>query len=276
MLHVSNTLLLAATCLLVNAGVLSETVTTCEGVHRLSCDIGVISVQTALYGRADSETCSEGKPPQETSNTKCSLADAVDILKRRCDGKTVCELNTNVVGVSDPCHGTHKYLQTKYTCLPAIHHVTCEHSYAELYCDEGQVIFVYSADYGRHDKTTCSYKRPASQLENIDCSQATSKLNDSCSGKNSCIIKASNSVFGDPCVGTYKYLEVAYICEYELQPQDSRPESEEEYAEHQETYETDELQPQDSRPESEEEYAEHQETYETDPVTTLDESVDTQ
>lgn len=35
----------------------------------------------------------------------------------------------------------------------------------------------------------------------------------SCSGKNICTIKASNSVFGDPCVGTYKYLELAYICE---------------------------------------------------------------
>lgn len=35
----------------------------------------------------------------------------------------------------------------------------------------------------------------------------------SCNGKNSCTIRASNSVFGDPCGGTYKYLEVAYVCE---------------------------------------------------------------
>lgn len=37
----------------------------------------------------------------------------------------------------------------------------------------------------------------------------------SCNGKNSCTIRASNSVFGDPCVGTYKYLEVSYVCECE-------------------------------------------------------------
>lgn len=35
----------------------------------------------------------------------------------------------------------------------------------------------------------------------------------SCNGKNRCSINVSNSVFGDPCSGTYKYLEVAYICE---------------------------------------------------------------
>lgn len=34
-----------------------------------------------------------------------------------------------------------------------------------------------------------------------------------CNGKNSCTISASNSVFGDPCYGTYKYLEVSYVCD---------------------------------------------------------------
>ena len=33
-------------------------------------------------------------------------------------------------------------------------------------------------------------------------------------GKNqaSCELPASNSVYGDPCVGTFKYLEVKYQC----------------------------------------------------------------
>ncbi|XP_070765838.1 L-rhamnose-binding lectin CSL1-like [Enoplosus armatus] len=202
--------------MLVSAGVAVDTVTNCEGedVHRLSCENGVISVQSALYGRADSVTCSEGKPPQQTSNTECSQANTVDVLKRRCDGKKVCELNTDFFKVPNPCEDTFKYLQTKYTCLPAIHQVTCERSFAHLHCDKGQVIFVYGADYGRHDKTTCSYKRPATEIENNDCSHPTSKVSESCNGKNSCTIQASNSVFGDPCFGTYKYLELAYICEY--------------------------------------------------------------
>ncbi|XP_070694987.1 rhamnose-binding lectin-like [Pempheris klunzingeri] len=216
MLRLSTTILLAGTCLLASAGVSPETVTTCEGdhVHRLSCDTGVISVQTAIYGREDSTTCSEGKPQLQTSFTQCSLPGAVDVLKRRCDGKRVCELSVNVVATSDPCKGTYKYLQTTYTCLPAIHLVTCEHSLAHLHCDVGQVISVYGANYGRSDHTTCSYKRPPPQTQNIDCSLSTSKIAESCGGKNSCIIKASNAVFGDPCRGTYKYLELAYICEY--------------------------------------------------------------
>ncbi|KAI3356684.1 hypothetical protein L3Q82_003375 [Scortum barcoo] len=269
-------------------------------------DIGVISVQTVLYGRHDTATCSEGQPPEQISDTECSLANAADVLKRtcngrtvcelsasvfagsdpcsgtfkyletkydclpsnvgqfisifsanygrhdkttcsykrpdsqienidcshptskvsdtlgsivfshdsRCDGKSVCEFNTNVVRISDPCPGIYKYLETNYTCFPAIQVVACENSLANLYCDEGQVIFVYGADYGRRDRTTCSYQRPASQIENVYCSLPTSKVADSCNGKNSCTIRAGNSVFGDPCGGTYKYLEVAYICEY--------------------------------------------------------------
>ncbi|XP_054464581.1 rhamnose-binding lectin-like [Anoplopoma fimbria] len=214
MLGLSTTLLLAATCLLTSPGVSTETVITCnvDTVQRLSCDIGVIRVEEALYGRADAETCSEGRPPNQLANTECSQGEIVDVLKRRCDGKTVCEVSVNVFGTPDPCKGTFKYLQTKYTCLPAIRLVTCEHSLAQLQCDQGQVISVYGGSYGRYDQTTCTYKRPASQIQNVDCSQHTSIVSESCNGKNSCTIKASNSVFGDPCYGTYKYLEVAYTC----------------------------------------------------------------
>ncbi|KAF1390755.1 hypothetical protein PFLUV_G00061340 [Perca fluviatilis] len=214
MLGLSTTLLLAATYVLLSPGVATQTVTTCEvnTVHRLSCDGGVISVQEALYGRADSVTCGEGKPQEQLANTECSLEGTVDILKKRCDGKKVCEVSLDVLGTRDPCQDTFKYLQTKYTCLPAIHHVTCEHSLAYLQCDEGQIISVYGADYGRRDQSTCTYKRPASEIQKTDCSHPASTVSDSCDGKNSCIIKASNSVFGDPCYGTFKYLEVAYIC----------------------------------------------------------------
>ncbi|XP_010753773.2 L-rhamnose-binding lectin SML-like [Larimichthys crocea] len=213
MLCFSITLLLSATCLLVNA--VAETVTTCEGdnVHRLSCDIGVISVETVLYGLADSGMCSEGKPLQEVSES-CSPLRTVDNLKTRCNGKRVCEVTESVFGASQSCSGTFKYVQTNYTCLPAIHLVTCEHSVAHLQCDVGQIIHVYGADYGRRDQTTCSYKRPPSQIQNTDCSNPTNIVSDSCNGENSCTVKASNSVFGESCVGTLKYLEVAYVCEY--------------------------------------------------------------
>ncbi|XP_039878727.1 L-rhamnose-binding lectin SML-like [Simochromis diagramma] len=214
--RLSCTLLLAATCLLSGADASMEKAVTChmDVVQRLSCENGVISVVAALYGRADGETCSEGRPQQQLNNTECSQQGTVDVLRRRCDGKKVCELSVTDVQSPDPCVDTYKYLETSYTCLPASHLVTCEHSFAHLHCDEGQAILVYGAHYGRHDQTTCSYRRPASQVQNVYCSRPTSKVAESCDGKSSCTIRASNSVFGDPCVGTYKYLEVAYICQY--------------------------------------------------------------
>ncbi|XP_068454261.1 L-rhamnose-binding lectin CSL1-like [Clinocottus analis] len=218
--RLSTTLLLAATCSLMTAGkyliVSTERVITCESlsnVQHLSCDSGVIGVQGALYGRADKETCSKGRPAAQLANTECSLEGTLDVLKKRCNGRRVCELNLNIVLTSDPCPGISKYLDTNYTCFPANHLVTCENSLAHLQCDEGQVIFVYGADYGRRDQTTCVFQKPASQIKNDACSNPTSKVADSCNGKNSCTISATNMMFGDPCVGTYKYLEVAYRCE---------------------------------------------------------------
>ncbi|XP_039903957.1 L-rhamnose-binding lectin SML-like [Simochromis diagramma] len=211
------TLLLATACLLTSSVVSTETAVTCDdgiNVQHLSCDNGAIIVQAALYGRKDRETCSEDRPRNQLQNTQCSQSGTVDILKRRCDGRKVCEINTNVVRTSDPCVGIFKYLETNYTCFPAIQTVTCEGSLAHLYCDVGQVILVYGAYYGRLDKTTCSFRRPDSQVQNVYCSNPTPKVAERCNGKNSCTISASNSVFGDPCVGTYKYLEVSYVCDY--------------------------------------------------------------
>lgn len=195
----------------------TERVITCDdayNVQRLSCESGVIVVQSALYGRADSETCGEGRPPQQLSNIKCSLSGTLDVIKQKCDGKKVCELNTNRFRAADPCGGIYKYLDTTYACFPAVHTVACEHSLANLQCDEGLVISVLAADYGRRDSTTCSFQRAAAQVRHVDCSRPATKVAESCNGKSSCAIKASNSVFGDPCVGTYKYLEVAYKCQY--------------------------------------------------------------
>ncbi|KAG5282843.1 hypothetical protein AALO_G00035270 [Alosa alosa] len=33
-----------------------------------------------------------------------------------------------------------------------------------------------------------------------------------CDGKTSCSVQASNSIFTDPCIGTFKYLNISYSC----------------------------------------------------------------
>uniref|UniRef100_A0A667ZDN2 SUEL-type lectin domain-containing protein n=1 Tax=Myripristis murdjan TaxID=586833 RepID=A0A667ZDN2_9TELE len=175
----------------------------------------VISVESTLYGRSDSETCSTGRPAEQLSNTECSLQGTLEILKSRCNGKRVCELNANVFQSSDPCPGTHKYLETTVMSNLILDTLTVHiiAFFPVSLSDPGQIIVVHSADYGRHDRTTCSYKRPASQLQNVYCSRPTKKVAESCNGRNSCTIYASNSVFGDPCHGTYKYLELIYTCQ---------------------------------------------------------------
>uniref|UniRef100_A0A3Q1JKV0 SUEL-type lectin domain-containing protein n=1 Tax=Anabas testudineus TaxID=64144 RepID=A0A3Q1JKV0_ANATE len=197
-----------------HAAVINRAVTCDEifNVQRLSCESGVITVQSALYGRADRETCSEGKPAQQLSNINCYQLGTLDVFKRRCDGKRQCEVNTTTVRKSDPCFGIFKYLDTTYACHPA-HSVACEDSYANLHCDRGQVIFVSSANYGRRDRTTCSTGQPASQVETVTCSLPVNKVAQSCDGKSSCSVKVRGSLFGDPCFGTYKYLEVTYTCQ---------------------------------------------------------------
>ena len=89
----------------------------------------------------------------------------------------------------------------------------CEDKNLEIRCGQGKVIVVSHANYGRtsvlpfcgsifHFSTSCS------------SSVSLSKVSEMCNGKQNCDIEASNSIFGDPCRRTKKYLEVTYTCEF--------------------------------------------------------------
>ncbi|XP_043103356.1 L-rhamnose-binding lectin CSL3-like [Puntigrus tetrazona] len=117
---------------------------------------------------------------------------------------------------TDPCFGTYKYLAISYFCIPSEvrSNLVCEHETSVLTCDEGTVIHIQSANYGRTDGSTCSTGRPASQIAKTDCYALNSHsvVASGCEGKDSCSVSASNSVFSDPCVGTFKYLYISYSC----------------------------------------------------------------
>uniref|UniRef100_A0A668U6D7 SUEL-type lectin domain-containing protein n=1 Tax=Oreochromis aureus TaxID=47969 RepID=A0A668U6D7_OREAU len=167
----------------------------------------VLVVHRAHFGRQDKTTCSLGR------SALCqTYDDLLFICIHRCSGKNNCSLSATSSVFGDPCIGTYKYLEVDYTCQC---NLTCEGFQANLQCGEGQIIVVHGAHYGRHDKTTCSAGRPASQLQVVTCSSqsSTDVVAKSCNGKKSCTIPATNSVFGDPCVGTYKYMQVVYTCQ---------------------------------------------------------------
>ncbi|KAI7794324.1 putative L-rhamnose-binding lectin CSL2, partial [Triplophysa rosa] len=100
-----------------------------------------------------------------------------------------------------------------YNSVKAKDLIACEGETAKPTCAKG-TIKVLSANYGRTDKTACSTGRPANQLSNVQCRQSTSLsvVAKQCDGKQDCSIPATNKVFSDPCVGTYKYLNVSYTC----------------------------------------------------------------
>eukprot|EP00063_Salmo_salar_P087066 XP_014061901.1 PREDICTED: L-rhamnose-binding lectin CSL1 isoform X3 [Salmo salar] len=190
----------------------SKMVTTCEGagVVHLECGDGVVFLQKALYGRTDSQTCSQGRPQSQLTNTKCSQEGTLALWSQRCDGKQMCEVNMRVNHISDPCYGTYKYLDVTYICLPAQTSITCEGSTSSLDCGKG-VMKVLHANYGRRDGSTCSAGRH--ELSNQNCLQpkTLNVVKQWCEGKSQCTV-GLDPVFGDPCYGTYKYLEVSYTC----------------------------------------------------------------
>nr|BAF45138.1 rhamnose binding lectin [Tribolodon brandtii] len=91
--------------------------------------------------------------------------------------------------------------------------VVCEGESARLNCDLG-FIKVIKANYGRTDCKTCASGKPATRISNKHCSTEASLsiMSSRCDGSKSCTVPAVNSVFADPCVGTYKYLAVSYNC----------------------------------------------------------------
>uniref|UniRef100_A0A3Q2V141 L-rhamnose-binding lectin CSL3-like n=1 Tax=Haplochromis burtoni TaxID=8153 RepID=A0A3Q2V141_HAPBU len=184
----------------------------------------VLVIHGANYGRRDKTTCSAGRPASQLQVVQCSSQTSTNVVAERY--RLAVFVYNSVFG--DPCVGTYKYLEVDYTCQ--FQTVTCEESEANLQC--GEILVIHRADYGRHDQTTCSNLQPHCRLRDVQCSSPESIeviaaryavcqtsadslfiSIQSCNGKNSCNISASNSVFGNPCFGTSKYLEVDYTCQ---------------------------------------------------------------
>ncbi|XP_057175709.1 L-rhamnose-binding lectin CSL2-like [Triplophysa rosa] len=222
--------------LLCQHGVKAVDLITCEGeTASLTCAQGTIKVLSANYGRTDSTTCSTGTPANQLSNVQCTQSTSLSVLTTQCGGEQSCSIVVGNAAFTEPCSGTYKYLYVSYECIlppptppppttpppttpppptsAPTNLVTCQSGTAHLSCDQG-TINVLSANYGRTDSTTCSAGRPAGQLSNVQCTQSTSLsvLTTRCNGKRDCSISVNNAVFGDPCVGTYKYLIVSYTC----------------------------------------------------------------
>ncbi|XP_062314396.1 L-rhamnose-binding lectin CSL3-like [Osmerus eperlanus] len=203
-------LILLACCMSTGA----VTTDICEGQQAtLNCGSSVINVVSANYGRTDRVTCISGRPRHQIRNTNCLNPATFPLVTSMCNGHTSCSLDASNSVFSDPCYGTYKYLHVIYNCIPPKTTVICEGQQATLNCGSSH-INVVSANYGRTDRVTCITGRPPSQISNTNCLNPTTLLSVAgmCNGHTSCSLSASNSVFSDPCYGTYKYLYVTYTC----------------------------------------------------------------
>jgi len=93
---------------------------------------------------------------------------------------------------------------------PATTRYICEHKAATISCPVGTTIKIHNANYGRTSRNVC----PHPAIRTTRCYSSTSQflVRRSCNNKRSCRLLASHRVFGDPCYGTFKYLEVKYSC----------------------------------------------------------------
>jgi hypothetical protein len=185
---------------------------TCEGhTASLSCKSGYIYVYAANYGRTDFDVC----PHTLRSNLNCQHPNTLTDVQFACQGRTSCSVSATNGVFGDPCFGTYKYLSVSYFCQPLcskpVFHrsVVCEHGTNTLSCGS-KYIEILQANYGRTEFHPC----PHPLRGDLACRSSNSKsiVSNTCSNTHVCYISAKNSVFGDPCGGTYKYLDVVYRC----------------------------------------------------------------
>ncbi|XP_019869369.2 L-rhamnose-binding lectin ELEL-1-like [Aethina tumida] len=87
--------------------------------------------------------------------------------------------------------------------------IICEGNRNKIECPKDLLIELTSVFYGNSGSNTCGSRK------NPHCYEPTalSVVHDKCNGKNSCMLYAHYSEFGDPCPRVKKHLKVGYDCQ---------------------------------------------------------------
>ena len=89
----------------------------------------------------------------------------------------------------------------------------CEGKSLTLHCSGDDRLSIRYATYGRKTRAICKHWLSWAMKNNCRAGNSTTKVRHLCEGRRSCTVRAKNSVFGDPCWGTKKYLQVTYRCQ---------------------------------------------------------------
>ena len=108
---------------------------------------------------------------------------------------------------------------TVYSCrYSSEHHIYAQagEQNALLQCDDGLVIRVNSATYGKPTKDQCLVIDPNHLYQNDRTCGSTADLTadakTKCDGQQSCTYHGTQLVAGDPCVNVVKHTAIEYSC----------------------------------------------------------------
>ncbi|XP_065079061.1 latrophilin Cirl [Ochlerotatus camptorhynchus] len=88
----------------------------------------------------------------------------------------------------------------------------CEGKTLMIECENGDLINLIRANYGRFSITICNDHGNVDWSVNCMSPKSLRVLHSKCAQKQNCSVLASTNMFGDPCQGTHKYLEAHYQC----------------------------------------------------------------
>ena len=88
----------------------------------------------------------------------------------------------------------------------------CEKQKHTITCSLGKILVILQASYGRHDWYTCPNEGQYTTITDCHSENSHAIVEATCSFKHCCELFADNSVFGEPCPKTFKYLMVKYQC----------------------------------------------------------------
>ncbi|XP_058823552.1 latrophilin Cirl [Topomyia yanbarensis] len=88
----------------------------------------------------------------------------------------------------------------------------CEGKTLMIECENGDLISLIRANYGRFSITICNDHGNVDWSVNCMSPKSLRVLHSKCAQKQNCSVLASTNMFGDPCPGTHKYLEAHYQC----------------------------------------------------------------
>ncbi|XP_065063645.1 rhamnose-binding lectin-like isoform X2 [Rhopilema esculentum] len=88
----------------------------------------------------------------------------------------------------------------------------CEGEGVSIDCTGDAAIQISSAMFGRLSLAHCEQWYGTHWRTDCRSPVSLTKMKKLCDGKSSCFVYANTGVFGDPCKGTEKYLEVTYRC----------------------------------------------------------------